>query len=442
MPADVDKLPGTLHDIAQETLEIISNNENITKEKIPYLKRDFQVIELTSGRKHIINVETDEIEKEEWSSNTIQEIIDELKTGEEYDKALDYIGDRGENMRRPPDLLLREFVSSIMEFESDNVLGSDITNQVSLFISHIDDSAISWKTTLWIDGLDMDADSIDIDDSTRLRTPNENDLVEESKISEDTPHTPSSVPTAGPSAILEVTRRAKDENEIFTELQKLIYGLRLYSVSSVSRIRLHLDSSGVVSFPPTTVKSTPNTPFRYTLSSDNESNLQEFMTKMTPVVEEKIIEKEEDDYLNIAFDRYKSALNDNDSDESRLTSAIMALEALLLKDEERAELSERLSRRTDILLSFFSYQEIEVSRKVRRAYEIRSRYVHGSKIGEEDISELTERIMDYARKCIVLFLQVPEDEGKDNLLSAIDRSSLQDESKKSLEEDLSNWCEI
>lgn len=443
MTTNVDELPGILYEIADRTLELIRDKGELSKQSVPYLKREFQTIQVEAGQRHVVREETTETEQEEWDTDSIQKVLDEIKEMEKYDSALTLIESRGKNLRYPPDILLREFVSSIMDFDPDDVSSSKITNQISLFVSHIDNSPVSWDITLWLDGIDLEADSINLNNRGRIRKVNDNDLVEKTKISDDpSPRSPASIPNIGPSAILEATQRAKDEGEVFTQITKLVYALRLYDVTSASRIRLNLSSSGTTTPFPSTLNSSPNTPFRSTLSSEDEPDLKDFLDIILPIIEEKIIKNGEDDFLNIAFDRYKSALDDNDSEESRLTSAIMALEALLLKDEEKAELSERLSRRTDILLSFFSYQEIEVSRKVRRAYEIRSRYVHGSKIGEEDISELTQRIMDYARQCLVIFSQIPEDEGKDGLLSTIDRASLQQESKESLKEDLSNWCEV
>jgi hypothetical protein len=79
---------------------------------------------------------------------------------------------------------------------------------------------------------------------------------------------------------------------------------------------------------------------------------------------------------------------------------MMALEALLLKEEERAELAYKLSLRTAALLKFYGFDPIEVYHDVKKSYNIRNKFVHGSvklTIPDEDALQRAKKALTYAR---------------------------------------------
>lgn len=122
--------------------------------------------------------------------------------------------------------------------------------------------------------------------------------------------------------------------------------------------------------------------------------------------------------------------------EGRLASAIMSLEALFLKPEEKAELTYKLGLRTSKLLGMKGFEPIKVRNYLRQAYGIRSKFVHGSRIEKEDRDNATKflaDILEYARMSIVTFMQLRQEEvEKEKLFNLIDNSLLSEKATKKL----------
>jgi len=131
------------------------------------------------------------------------------------------------------------------------------------------------------------------------------------------------------------------------------------------------------------------------------------------------------DELSIAYDRYSDSL-EGGSIEKHISSAVMGLEALYLKEVD--ELSYRLSMRVGKLLSLTEgeYKPGEVRDNLKVAYKIRNKYVHGVILKTEQIKKLVEEkfaqiMIDYLRASIVALLKRPS---KDTLISQLDDSFL------------------
>ncbi len=149
--------------------------------------------------------------------------------------------------------------------------------------------------------------------------------------------------------------------------------------------------------------------------------------------------------LGIAYERYSAALIQRGGPEAQLTFAVMALEALLLGQEERTDLKFRLALRCAKLLSKLSYDGPKTQRDVREAYDIRSVYVHGAVLSAKERSRIERRcgktvealcmgILDLAR--VVMLAYIFGGINKDDLLPLLDESLLQGERESELEKKL------
>ena len=85
--------------------------------------------------------------------------------------------------------------------------------------------------------------------------------------------------------------------------------------------------------------------------------------------------------MTIAFDRYNNAL-EGIKPEERIMYATMALEALYLN--EKQELKRRFSQRTASALGFMDHDPLKVSKTTKKAYDLRSKFVHGVIIKQND----------------------------------------------------------
>jgi hypothetical protein len=64
----------------------------------------------------------------------------------------------------------------------------------------------------------------------------------------------------------------------------------------------------------------------------------------------------------------------------RIADVVRSLESLFLREDENQRISEKLASRAAKLLGACGLDPDEVRRTIRWAYEVRSRYVHGSSL--------------------------------------------------------------
>ena len=438
--AKSDHLAGKLHQLSEVVGEIIEEEEDeIGQSTRQYVRRRYFVI---GDTERIVHHNDDEIEREHWSPEAVDYVVAELKGTNLYEKCKELILDRGPEERDPEDAL-NGFVHHLLSEDITALDNHEITGTINVFISDVENGPISYSPTVWISGITLDSSPIGLSDKAHLRKREESDLTVEY---------PRGllrfrIPRYAPTAVLEFEHRGSSNREVYKERNKILSCLQLYDVASVSEIRVQTNANSILNENrfrqrfDSQRSNIANLPYKCELGDSDQSYLDVFFDIIYDLVEEEVIEKADDDYLTIAFDRYQNALEDDESNESRLTSAIMSLEALLLGHE--GELSEKLARRTGILLGLFGHNAIEIRNKVKQAYEYRSRYVHGEKKEEkENISNLTNVVVDYTRQCILVFLQLSQSLDKENILNKLDNSSLHDDARKSLQEDIDKACEL
>ena len=141
-------------------------------------------------------------------------------------------------------------------------------------------------------------------------------------------------------------------------------------------------------------------------------------------------------FIKIAYQRYIDALFNGDAD-NRITISITCLEALLLKGAERTELSHKLAQRVAMILKLCGISApIKVYKEVKQAYDVRSTYIHGSFLTENqrrDIKSLEYSILNYARIVLSIYIQIWEKfNNKDDFVMKIDNAMLDDTAKQRL----------
>jgi len=128
----------------------------------------------------------------------------------------------------------------------------------------------------------------------------------------------------------------------------------------------------------------------------------------------------------------------------RVTYAIMGLEALFLKSSEREDLSHRLAQRVAKCLSILNYQPIEIYRVLKQSYEVRSEFIHGAPIHEDELrnsGELANKVMEYLRLSILVFMELKKEKiEKENFISIIDNSLLNREAQEKLQSLIKEYC--
>lgn len=110
-----------------------------------------------------------------------------------------------------------------------------------------------------------------------------------------------------------------------------------------------------------------------------------------------------------------------------LLFSIIGLESILLRDS--GEMRLKLSTRTAVLLECLGYSRSEVFRNVYNAYKVRSEFVHGDIIEDDDTDILAPKILEYLRFAILMWLDSGPESAKEEkqLQENLGRASMQEE---------------
>lgn len=467
-----------LYDISNHIEDLVEEHkDDIEKSDVPYAKLKVDEFSydsmlemmqaMDSGDSSAIEdidphlvMSDEETSKEEWNTqDRYQYIIEQVEQSEDYSNIVDILEDRFSD--RPQDIredgiaeepdpifLLHRFTREVStKYLDGEVDDKDIVSLISSFTSEIERPPIEWNPSVYISGVGLNGEEISINDDIILRRTTPEDIEQEVRM--DSPwYRMSARPLHAntPTAVMEFETRAQNEEELWEDVTDLISSLRLFKTASVNDLGYNPNpNSPLRNGSPSWKQKHADTPFQYIIEQSEEDELEDFYNYVFPILKEEILSAENEDYLTIAYDRYESSLTDESSPESRLVSAIMALEAMYLTEDEEGELSERLAQRTGLILSLFDNPPIRVYNRIKKAYNIRSNYVHGSKIHEDDregLSQLEERIAEYARMTIIVHIQLLDQWDKDRFLSKVDNAILDSEARNQFEEDISEHCDF
>ena len=137
-----------------------------------------------------------------------------------------------------------------------------------------------------------------------------------------------------------------------------------------------------------------------------------------------------DKFATIAYNRYVDSLK-NSSTDRKIADAVMGLESIFLQ-KDNGELSFRLSLRVASLMKFLGEDQLNVRDKIKDAYTIRSKFVHGDCIGSNDKKKLKKyggrdafikELLEILR--IALVVSITMDMPKSEFIQILDKSLLE-----------------
>jgi len=429
-----------------ETAKTMTKTGAIRKLQVPYLKQKVTKLEYKEGVSSFGSIYEQEI-KEEWDWVAVYDYVEgEVKKTEDFSRLAHQVSSAfGTNVGQA-EFWISRFLNTISLATLNGANEERIFALTYSFMKDLEGSPKSWTPRIWIKGTWLVEDTLNLPNGITLRKPTAADL-ENSWSLQLFPYFMGSLSIDHPTAILEMSIRAKDQPEVSREIQKLILMLRLWKVGSVESIRTYWISESILQFGGYHSRSGVQETFKYPLSKADIPKLGRFIEVVSTLVPKKLFEPttEQVDYSMIAIQRYNDAVMKPEIMESRLSLAIMALESLYLKEKEREELEHRLSQRISRLLGLYGYEPLEVFNTMKQSYSIRSSYVHGSPILDErlgEVSKLVGMVTEYTRHSIIVFLQLKPKIEKDNLLSLIDNSLLSDKALDKLKGILKENCPI
>ncbi len=195
---------------------------------------------------------------------------------------------------------------------------------------------------------------------------------------------------------------------------------------------------------------------KYSIAQGDVAHLRRFWKRVSPVLPQVVFEPsaEEADCVSIAYHRYCNAVLQGGLWERRVATAVMGLEALFLEGD--GELKYRLGLRVARVLGLLGLDPHKVTKELRDAYDVRSKYVHGSALskakkktigaGCDGQNVFTLNVFNYLRLSILVWLVISPGNkkplSKRELLQLIDRSMVDSSQARVLEEHLRPVAEI
>jgi len=386
--------------------------------------------------------------KEEWFWEDIERIlVPEAKKLNAFLRSVQLLSRIFKVNETQSEVWASRFVNVVAKETLENASEDRIAELTFSIVRELEGSTRTWNPKLWLIGMWMIDDVVEVSDSLQFRKPVAADLEKEWD-SRMFPYFSGNIVGNYPSAILESSFRARNQLEVNKEIDKLILALRLFRVGSISSVKTFWRSDSILDYGGYVVSSgiLPES-HKYSLSKADVPKLKEFIENVIPLIPQNLFDPaiKQVDYSVIAIQRYNDAILKPEIIESRLSFAIMALEALYLKETEREELEHRLGQRVARLLSFCGYEPLEVYNTIKESYGLRSSFVHGSPISEEKlkgIAEIDKEVIEYSRLSIVLFLLLKQVSEKEKFLSLIDHSLLNENAFDKLEKTLKEHCAI
>lgn len=422
------------------------NKRKIIKRRKLYIKAKVTNFDYKEGN---IKLERsiDRIQKKEWDWFQLFDFIETvIRQSKEYQNIVSEISKERKMPQMEADCWLFKFAQKLTYRILENATDKILEDHITAFVSDLEKAAVEWKTKIWIQGIWLEDKDYDIYSGLKIRKTRPSDLEEET-IFGGTFQFPFGI-TRIPTAILELTFKAKEQGEIWDEIEMILNCFRLFRLGSVFSEREDMEPKSILRVGGTITKWPIFTAiYKYRINKKDIPKLRDLLKKVRNLLPKKYLQGilPKRDAVFFSLQRYNEAVLKQGSVESRITSTITCLEALYLKREESMELSHRLSQRTSGLLRLFNFAPLEVYSTVKRAYKIRSGFIHGSQskpAEHKNNVRLLESVLNYARVSILVFLQVKSLIGKDELVDQIDNSLLDGNACSKLERFIRENCKF
>lgn len=316
----------------------------------------------------------------------------------------------------------------------------ELAYMINTFINEIEGNPIDWRIEVWLNGVFLEIPTIELEKGVVLRAPRKEDLEHDS--SSHIPPPPSSIFLGFPSvpdAIIEINKRIKAQSTIIPYKEKLIILLQLYKLCSVHEIGTRWVPQGILSiaFTSHARKTRLQIIHKCTLNENDSKRLPSFIRDMMPHIplDERTGRILVDNHIGVALSRYRDVLLKPEPIPNKIAYATFGLEALYLKSDEMGELKHKLALRVAKILGKLNIDNSKnILSNVKKAYNIRSVFVHGGSLKGNKYQDrsLLDKIAEYLRVSLLLFMQVPMN--KDKLINLIDDALIDESSDRELKQ--------
>jgi len=313
---------------------------------------------------------------------------------------------------------------------------------VTVFVNDLNKSAPLWKIKLWIDGIWLNEKAVSVSKELLIRQPENLDF----ELTQPAYSLLSSFdsPTMDFCAsIIEISKKFDNQNKIEEYINKIVQALRLYNLGAIQIKRGEYTPNSILTRFGMPFSLDTHSHFNYEITQKESEGLKQFIDYLMDFLPERNWQRKNHNLnpIFIGIDRYCEAITKPLTIENKIMTTITALEALLLKGNERSELSHKLSQRVSYLSRYFKDPPIKVYNTMKRAYEIRSTYIHGSMLSPEERKDLTKvqnQVLTALRRTLLIFIGLSKNIDKDDIISKIDNAIIDNNAHTKFSPDITN----
>lgn len=379
---------------------------------------------------------TEIVVKDELDVFTLHELIKELSTENVFKNAVKIITESYNVNEAQAHHWIETFIYKLMyEHHSGRLSNKELAYWINTFINEIEGNPIDWYIEVWLAGIRVET-PIELEKGVVLRPPRKEDFEYELPMFThfEAPETPFRLP----DTILTINKRAKIRPAVYPYKERLITLLQLYKRCSVHELRTRWVPRGVLSFGGTSYPPLARfqTTYRCTINERDAERISSFIKDLGAKIpiDEEWGRLRVDNSIGVALSRYQDVLLKPEDIPNKIAYAVFGLEALYLKADERGELAQRLAQRVaKVMAKLGKGDSKEVFNAIKRAYKIRSVFVHGEPLRESRYRDrsLLDKLAEYLRTSILIFMQIPMK--KNELINLIDDALIDKNSDEELE---------
>lgn len=420
-------------------LEQYRKDGGLVKDSVTYEVGRITEFKYDNGNiSHTMALSLENRESLRWK-NQYRYFDDELKTLIEYSELMNALSEFYDESKFWSDFHLTQYTHHLVGISVKKMRKDDMHFEIVQFMKKLDKSPMRTNIQAWVEGILIDAEEYDIWKNVKLKR------IQKSDLEYEYPLYPTSLHRKPPQAtpvILEMWTRCVETREAQEELDLVLSILRLFQVGCVYSQHSTFEQESKFFGGRFTSGGRSICSMRYDLGADDLEKLSTFLDTMYSITpsELKRVGSEDVAITDVAFDRYNEGLVRTHPIEASIASSIACMESLLFREEEQSEIVRTLAQRVASLLQHFEQNPVQVYNKVKSAYDIRSRYVHGGLVEKkrrEKLGDLRKSILNFSRICLVVCLQI-DDEERISLISQLDNSLLSDKAKERVVQTLEN----
>lgn len=385
----------------------------------------------------VMNFGMETTEEDDCSSKDIDSVLEkQVFIQPEHALLVQVLENTGKNVD-----LARKF-SLRVAYDAALKTAPQMDQHIAAMLRDVTDSPHEFYGRLWLTGITLSNEVIQISDSLSFRRPTRKDLQEKVRI-EEVPYTHAGfVGRTHFSCIAECTVPASHPLGLQRYVDRLVTVLRLFRLGSVSVPRYDYNADSLSPFAKGSFGGHQGASrLEYTLSPDDQPRLLRALQVLIPLVPSTYGSTEaRSNFLSTAFDWYKDSVLAGGPIESTVAWAVACLEALFLGDNPQTELSYRLTQRVVALLRCLGWAPLEVRQVLKMAYDVRSKYVHGAvsrkKLPHEELRVLHRNIAEYARVSCLVWIQLLTMRNRKEVLATLEEALIDDSADMRLRQ----WC--